>query len=307
MNRLSIILKIKEVFQKGGNVIGFLRENNEAFNDTESIMISYDFQAGSYTKFSENNNEYLISYTGFLSEVILGLGNHKSIMEVGVGEATVMLPLIKHLDPMNKLKKLGFDISWSRVRYAKDNADKNGVHVNLFVADLFSIPLPDNSVDIVYTSHSLEPNGGKEREALKELIRVAGKYVVLLEPDFERATPEARQRMVKHGYVRNLSGHVKELGYEVVIDRPFNISVNELNPTSLIVIKKNDVGAEKNYSLHYSCPVSGTNLKKCNNVYFSKESGIMYPVINGIPCLSEQAALLGTHFGDFNKLIDEIL
>jgi ubiquinone/menaquinone biosynthesis C-methylase UbiE len=33
---------------------------------------------------------------------------------------------------------------------------------DLVVADLFHIPFADNSVDVVYTSHSLEPNGGRE-------------------------------------------------------------------------------------------------------------------------------------------------
>jgi ubiquinone/menaquinone biosynthesis C-methylase UbiE len=307
MSKLSIILKIKDVFKHGGNVINYLRDQIDNRNDPESIMISYDFQAGSYTKLAEVNKCYLQNYTKALSDVIQDLGSIKSIMEVGVGEATVMIPLIDHLDPHNRLIKFGFDISWSRVRYAKDNVRKSKKDVNLFVANLFSIPLPDNSVDVVYTSHSLEPNGGKEKEALLELLRVARSYVVLLEPDFERASEEARQRMIKHGYVRNLSNTAKEFGYELLIDRPFEISINELNPTALLVIKKADSAIGNNNVISYQCPVSHTLLKKSNNIFFSKESGLMFPIIDGIPCLVEQAAILGTHFDKFNNTIDEVL
>jgi ubiquinone/menaquinone biosynthesis C-methylase UbiE len=39
--------------------------------------------------------------------------------------------------------------------------------------NIFSLPFLHNSIDIVYTSHSIEPNGGKENLLLKELYRVA--------------------------------------------------------------------------------------------------------------------------------------
>lgn len=54
-------------------------------------------------------------------------------MEVGVGEATVMIPLMQHMDPENKIHKLGFDISWSRVRYSMQNCELNGMEGNLLL------------------------------------------------------------------------------------------------------------------------------------------------------------------------------
>jgi ubiquinone/menaquinone biosynthesis C-methylase UbiE len=259
-------------------------------------MISYDFQAGSYIKAAEKNYKYIDSYTDCINKELKELGIFESIMEVGVGEATIMSPLMQKNDPNNTLRKFGFDISWSRVRYAKEYSNSFQQKINFFNANLFEIPLPDNSIDIVYTSHSLEPNGGLEKEALKELHRVAGKYIILLEPDFENGSEEAKARMLKHGYVTNLKLHAEELGYEIVKHRPFDICINPLNPTGLTIIKKNETQIKE---AQYVCPITKSILNKIRGNWYSNETGLLFPEIDEIPCLLEQNAILATHYLNF--------
>ncbi|WP_375339075.1 methyltransferase domain-containing protein [Cylindrospermopsis raciborskii] len=299
MSNLALIAEIKKMYLQGRNVMEFLRDQNHGGNTTESIMISYDLQSGSYTKLAEKNPEYVDQYTDALQSVFSKLSTFESIMEVGIGEATTMNPLMIKLDVYNKIQKFGFDISWSRVRYALQNCQQSRSAINLFVADLFEIPLPDNSVDIVYTSHSLEPNGGKEKQALKELYRVAKKFIVLLEPDFQRANTEGKERMRRHGYVRDLATHAQELGFDVIEDRPFDVFINPLNPTGLTVIKKGVL--EKLSTPNFVCPITKTSLMKVENVFFSETSGLIYPIIDQIPCLLSSSATLGTHFSCFNS------
>jgi len=108
------------------------------------------------------------------------------------------------------------------------------------VADLFHIPAEDDSVDAIYTSHSIEPNWGREEEALKELLRVARRAVVLVEPIYELATPDAQARMAHHGYVRGLQATAETL--DCIIDEYRLLGplgrVNPLNPSGVIVMKK---------------------------------------------------------------------
>jgi ubiquinone/menaquinone biosynthesis C-methylase UbiE len=299
MSKIDIIERIREIYKQGGNILEFLKRGQGERNDAESIMISYDFQAGTYTRLAEQNKEYLDAYTDAIRQVIEELPPFGSIMEVGVGEATLMNPLMRKLDPEGRLEKLGFDISWSRTRYAVQNSEAAGNQIRLFMADLFRIPLPDDSVDVVYTSHSLEPNGGMEKEALQELYRVAAKYVVLLEPDHASASAEGRARMERHGYVRDLPRHARELGYEVVMQRPFETSINPLNPTGLTVIRKG--GARDGVQPSFVCPVTKSPLVRYGEAYFSAESGLIYPVVDGIPCMLASTSILGVHFADFQK------
>ena len=39
----------------------------------------------------------------------------------------------------------------------------SGMPSNLVLGDMFELPLEDNAVDIVYTVHAVEPNGGKKK------------------------------------------------------------------------------------------------------------------------------------------------
>jgi hypothetical protein len=297
MSSISLISTIREVYRRGENVLEFLKDAEDGRNDWEGIMISYDFQAGSYTRLVADTVEYTDRYTDAIAKVWSGLGPWSSAMEVGVGEATSMLPLMAKLDPDGTREVMGFDISWSRCRYARDNVEKVDRAARIFVANIFEIPLADNSVDIVYTSHSLEPNGGREAAALRELCRVARRYVVLLEPDYEAASDEGKARMRRHGYVRDLGRHARELGYDVVEERPFEISINPLNPTGLTVIRLPEARQAKTC---FVCPVTRSPLVRQGEVYFGPESGLLYPVIDGLPCLLESSATLGLHFGTFN-------
>lgn len=284
MDKFNLIPRIKELYDNGGNIMEFLKNGDgRSFNTIEDILISYDFQAGSYVKYIAENPSYINSYTSAISEVFSQLGSFASILEVGVGEATTLGNLFPKLD--NKaLKLFGFDISWSRIERGRRYLEQMGINAELFIADLFNIPLKDSAIDIVYTSHSVEPNGGREMEAIKELYRVARKYLILLEPTAEFTNADGKNRMKKNGYVQNLVNVISDLNYNLIEYRPFDVSANPLNTTGLYIIRKEAIYLE-NTDYNLCCPISKTTLKEYPDHYFSSESFISYPKINGIPCL----------------------
>jgi hypothetical protein len=110
------------------------------------------------------------------------------------------------------------------------------VELETFKAELSSIPLADASVDVVTTNHALEPNGGREREILLELARVARRKLVLFEPCFEIADDDARARMTEHGYIRGLADHARAIGATVESVTALETVDNPLNPTACFVI-----------------------------------------------------------------------
>jgi len=291
-NKLALTRRVGEIYSSGGNLMAFLREQaTSSRNTVEDIMIAYDFQAGSYIAAFERDPAYLQAYTSELAEVFRRLGSFGSVLEAGVGEATTLSLLAGKLDP--GIAWSGFDVSWSRVRLGLDFARTKGVTAGLFCGDLFSIPLADGSVDVVYTSHSVEPNGGREREAVRELARVARQWLVLLEPAYELAPPAAQARMEKHGYIRDLPKAIAAEGLELVEHRLFPVCANPLNPTGLYLVrippKPGSVGG-------FLCPISRTELRPGPQAYFARSSYLAYPVLDGVPCLLAANAILATKY-----------
>lgn len=295
---------LKHLYDRGGNIIDNLKHSNKSKKNTSNmVMVSYDLQSGSYIKYVKKHSDYIEKYTKAISKVINNLPMIPvSILEAGVGEATTLANVVLKLDKLPR-KIFGFDLAWSRVRYGISYMKKRRIKNSLlFTGDLFNIPLADNSIDMVYTSHSIEPNGGREKEALTELMRVTKKYLILLEPSYEFADAKGKKRMDKNGYIKNLYSTALSLGFNVVEHRLFDVYNNPLNPTGLMVIKKNSgkIQTVKNY---LQCPITKTPLNLTRDSYFSKEGLLVYPIIDKVPCFLSENAVVATHYADnFNNI-----
>lgn len=293
----SLVLGMREAYSKGQNAMEYARNSSSSMaNSTVSTLIAYDLQAGSYIAVAKADPDARSKWCRQLAEIIEPYLNFGStILEVGSGEATTLAGVLKHLSGALS-QALGFDISWSRCARGQTWLKESAVEADLFVADLFDIPMEDSSVDVVYTSHSLEPNGGREEDAIRELLRVARRAVVLVEPAYELAGAEAQARMRSHGYVRGLKDTAERIGALVKDYRLLDYCGNPLNPSGLVLIEKTLDSERQDHSMRWRCPLTHARLEVHSLGYYSPDTGIVYPVLGGIPLLRSNHAVVASAF-----------
>ena len=90
--------------------------------------------------------------------------------------------------------------------------------------------------------------------------------------------------MKHHGYVRNLKATAEQFGCKVVDYRMLDFFGNDLNPSGVICIVKSEV---LNYKpTTWRCPLTHASLDRGHNAFHSPETGIVYPLLDGILCFA---------------------
>lgn len=287
---------VKALYDKGVNIMKLFRDlESETSNSLRAILVSYDMQAGSYVEYlsDPNHMDFVDNYTKAIARILDQMNCH-SVLEAGVGEATTLTNVAMRMDTMPNAV-LGFDLSWSRIAYAKEYAKSKNVNASLFVGNLLEIPILSDSVDVVYTSHSIEPNRGKEKEIMSELYRIARRYLVLLEPSNELGSEQTKKRIEEHKYCKDLYQHAKELNLIVTEYRLFEYTSNPSNQTALMVVEKG-LGEQPDQQDYFACPVCKNLLKfHCGN-YYCQNCFVVYPVIGDIPCLVSSHGILASKY-----------
>jgi len=289
--------EISALFDRGENIIDFIRvRENTKLNSPSAILYSYDAQAGSYLIQLEDplHRELKDRLGRYLAEAIEPL-RPSSLLDAGAGEATSLVPVLRHLRHRPE-HVLAFDLSLSRLLFARHHLDQNGQHAKLFTGALDRIPLESESVDVIVTVHAIEPNQGHEDAILAELLRVARRQLVLVEPSYEMASAEGRARMERLGYARDLPQRLRRLGYAPSRLERCPHNSNPLNEAALIVVDKFASGVCAGAPAFVS-PISGRRLLSRPDCLYCPEDGHAFPVIAGIPCLLMDNSVLASKLG----------
>jgi len=295
------------------NVMQYFRKmSNSEENSLDSILYSYDLQAGSYRdnyyhgynqRAHINNRKTTLKTTAFkklygksIADTFNKLG-YSSILEVGVGEATTLCDITKNLDNKEVVIN-GIDISFSRIGYGNIFLEEQRVNnVVLGVANMFELPFKENSFDIVYTSHCIEPNTNRAKDAVAELYRVAKHYVVLIEPSYILGNNETKKHIKDHAYCNNIIETIYSMNLDVIEHRLFDIGTYDNQSSIIIIENKTNKKSETTLPVTgWCCPVCTTQLTQHNGHYFCQECFLIYPVIKNIPCLLRENGILGSKY-----------
>ena len=304
-----LVKTLRELHAGGGNILSYVHARlGSGSVDELSIMLSYDFQAGSYIRIQAEKPSVAKSNKISADKLadILDQLQPASFLDAGVGEATMTCGILNAME-RPPLHRYGFDISLSRLLHGREWArEQEQSDLKLYRASLSAIPILDDTFDVVLTNHAIEPNRGKEREILAELYRISRRYLVLREPSWQFGDRATRAWIERHCYIKDLAGALRDLDYKVIEHRPFGEGdFNTRNRSALTIVEKRlqDRGAGWEVPFPecpYASPFTKTPLIDTGEALYSNDEALLYPIISGIPCLLQEDAIFSAHYGAFH-------
>lgn len=299
------------LFNEGCNVSRYLKTQPGLVNDPSGVIeITYDLQAGSYIENRNNQREQFFSYVEEIAHRLSPyVSSGCSLLDAGCGELTITRALLNLFDGFD-IDMYATDISLSRLAVGRDDTIAGSASFSEFVSSIEALPLLSSSIDVVYTTHAVEPNGGREMAVVSELFRVAKDMVVLFEPSYEQNTREGRARMDRLGYARGLPQVIERAGGRLLDLVPMVSAEaflqSPLNPTYAYICEKVDSN-KSSIDCHtdrFATPGGEFPLRRLPDCYFSDLALLAFPMVHGIPILRTEASVLASYLsgGSVNRV-----
>ena len=295
--RYPDILDAIAIYRRNGNVARTLRaKRSRKTNGVPIIEVAYDLQAGTYVEAALARPQLYRDLAAEAASLLAPLLRRNDlILDIGSGEFTILSGIANECLSTDQ-RVLGCELSLSRISIGREYMAR-ALRFDLkdaifpFVGEFGRLPLADKSIDIVISSHAIEPNRGSERAILRELVRVARRALLLIEPCYENASEEIRARMDAHSYARGIGAAIKAAGASLHDPMPMRNSGNPLNP-SFAFMANLDEPTSPRPDQYWSCPETGLPLEDRGSIFFSPGSLLAYPVIDSTPVLRRDAAIL---------------
>ena len=198
----------------------------------QQVREKYDGMAGSYVKRynaqTHKRNEYVCRH-------ILRPLSYSSILEVGAGELTTLAPILECSNEPHRACAL--DLSQKRLLAGREFAKHMEIPITIVAGTGTTLPFPNSSFDVVFTSHCLEQMERYKKQIIAELCRVARRYVVMIEPSYELGGIRQKLHTLTRGYVRGIPKTVDSLGHSLCEHYLIPFNSNPRNKSALHMIK----------------------------------------------------------------------
>lgn len=292
--RREMTLLATRAFDAGENVVNTILSR---FPDAkqEAIEIAYELQAGSYT--ANRDTQVSLAYRREQHNLLvdrvfprLDAQGDATLLDAGTGEGTGWYGFEFGASPICELHAV--DISLRRLDYVRQNVALPKDLLSVVRADLLDLPYWPRSFDLVVTMHAIEPNGGREHEAVSKLADLTADLLCLFEPDYRSASPEGRARMEKLRYGLEIFQAAHALAdFEVLFEQPLSSVTNPLNPTTFICLKRKN---SSKGTLRRRSPLSDLNLVRREDHFAESGAGAsaIFPIISGTECMRRSDAVM---------------
>ena len=281
----------KKKYAEKKNVQQFLKNK---LKKTDVIKISYDIQSGDYIKYFNQLSKRKIEkiYYPLIKAIKDNFRYSRTILDFGCGELTTSYYVFKQMKK-KIVKYFAKDNSVNILIIGSSNLKKflnkkDFKKFEIFCNSKYKLPFKENSIDLIVTIHSLEPNNKIKEKIFEELYRISRHGIIFMEPHYEIASQKQKKRMLNLGYVKGFERLLKnkKINYQIVKKK---YHINNENISSLFIIKKKKINKKNNYK--FVDPLDLTELKDFKKYFYSKNNFRIFPIIDNIKIFNDDTQL----------------
>lgn len=254
--KISFVIKrkIKHIITFIYNLFFSKKKNFTISRNVLNVKNKYDSLVGKYTDdyFDAKNfflaqaddqifkvNGSIKDYYGSCISKIIKLTESRNIIEIGAGELTQFYIVKKNLIKygFNLEKQACLDLSIKRLIEGKKRLNFPD-NLKLIQADASAIPISDNEYELAYTCHCLEQVPHIFESCLNEIVRIASKYIVLIEPSFEKSNEITKKHIFKKDYIKINNKKLSKIKNVKKINRFKMPFIQYINGAEIIILEK---------------------------------------------------------------------
>lgn len=160
-----------------------------------------------YNKFPETYDSK-VTFTWNIEEIIdPGLLTNRTIADIGAGSGMLSLLLANYADTIYAIEPLYSFRGYLRKRLTKQKI------TNCYVLEGFldGIPLPDDSLDYLFTSNALGWNFEQEQKEIERVLKPGGQAIHLMRAFDQNAASPHHDKLLQYNYQFQL---LKDEGYK---------------------------------------------------------------------------------------------
>ena len=237
------------------NFIFSKKKNFIVSRNVSNVKNKYDSLVGKYTndyfdskkKFLEQKENEILKINGSIKDYygsciskIIKLTKSKNIIEIGAGELTQYYVVKKNLEnyEYHLEKQACLDLSIQRLNEGKKRLNFSE-NLKLIQADASEMPILDDEYDLVYTCHCLEQVPHLFESCLNEMVRISSKYIILIEPSFEKSNNITKKHIFKKNYIKINDKKLSKIRNIRSIKRFKMPLIQYVNGAEIVIIEKN--------------------------------------------------------------------
>src|SRR5580658_55997 len=170
-------------------------------------------------------------------DAILSRKDKAQILEIGCGNCINIFEIIRKYG--DRVEVHGLDISDNRIKVAR-NYFKSGLDkAHLSVASITEkTSFADDQFDLVYSMFCLEQIAYDAKAALREMYRICGWRMIMLEPVFENGTTIQKLYLIVSDHTRILLKSITELKLPLIRNEIMDLQCNPSNQSTVLVVGK---------------------------------------------------------------------